>query len=633
MTRWTVQAGLLATALGVLVVAPWTRGSVLLLDWVAGPQELIVQGTAPPAMPLHVVLSAVPPQVAAWLAILAYFPLAGAGAAAMVGGSRWRRYGAALFMVCNPVVIDRLRVGHIAFLLGLAVLPWLVASLRQARERGGAVRPAAWFALAVGMCAATGWLAVVVVLVVGLLPRPRWRDLARCAVVLAAGAMVAVYPLVLRLTGAPVDSIPAPALSTRGGLWAALTLRGFWRSDQAAGLGWLLLLAAVVGGFVLVWRTDWRWPALLLTGIGLLWALGGLPPRLVEAQQWIGLALLGYTIAFAFAVEWSAERLRSKVPIASAVVAATPLLLAPGLVWGAGIPAAQYPLGWYAADLVMGSGQGSVLFLPWHAYQPFRFTGDRAVATPGSAFFRRPVLTNDAVELPTVRTTSESARTAYVTRLLADGGGGHVGPLVAPLGAEFIVVARSPAADAYAWLDADPTVVQVLSTETMAVYRVLAQATGRVAGRRVATYDELLAAGDVGSEAVTAQGQQTPPVPSNASGGLTRQSPHSWQVAAGTPGWLVVPEDADPGWQLAGRSGEQTVAGTMAFEVGPEATEVTFQPWRLRLLAQAVSLLALVGLLVAAVVGGVRAVAGRRRDPAVLASEGAPAAQSGPAIR
>lgn len=39
MTRWTVQAGLLATALGVLVVVPWTRGSVLLLDWVAGPRD------------------------------------------------------------------------------------------------------------------------------------------------------------------------------------------------------------------------------------------------------------------------------------------------------------------------------------------------------------------------------------------------------------------------------------------------------------------------------------------------------------------------------------------------------------------------------------------------------------------
>ena len=45
----------------------------------------------------------------AWLIILIFFPLAAAGASVAAGGNRWRRLSAALFMVCNPVVVDRVR--------------------------------------------------------------------------------------------------------------------------------------------------------------------------------------------------------------------------------------------------------------------------------------------------------------------------------------------------------------------------------------------------------------------------------------------------------------------------------------------------------------------------------------------
>lgn len=624
MSWRTTQAGLLATGLGALVVAPWTQGDLLLLDWVSGPRGLVAQGTAPPGMPLHIVLTLLPAPVAAWLAVLAYFPLAGSGAAAMVGGSRWRRYAAALFMVCNPVVIDRIRVGHVAFLLGLATLPWLVASLRASRNRGlmRAVRPAAWCALAVAMCASTGWLVVLVVLVAGLLPRPRWRDALRCLLVLAAGGAVAVYPLVLRLTGGPGAAVPVDAYPTRGGVWGVLSLQGFWRTNaQDATLAWfsILMVAAVVAGFWQLWRSDrdFFWPASVMAAIGVLWAPGGLPPRVVEAQQWIGLALVGYTAAFAFGAEWAALRMRARVPVVSAAIVATPLVLVPALVWGAGIPASQYPLGWYGAELVMGPGQGAVMFLPWHAYQPFGFTGDRAVATPAATLFRRPVLSNDAVELPAVRTASASRRTAYVTRLLADGGGGNFGQLVAPLGVEFVAVSQGPSADAYSWLDDDPSLQQVLATESMVVYRVLAQGTGRVQGRRMAGYDDLLASSaELGTEAVTPEGAEVAPVPSDAAGGLRRTSPHSWQVAAGTPGWVVVPEEYDPGWQGA----QPTTAGTLALEVGPEATEITFQPWRLRLLAQVLALLALLVLAVVAAGASIREVAERRRARSAPAS-------------
>ena len=152
--RDTVLAALLGLVVGLAVVAPWVReGYLLLLDWVSGPNQTLtpgvygLSGSALDAMPFRIITQIsrdlVGSAATAWLVILAYFPLAAAGASVAAGGSRWRRFAAAFFMVCNPVVVDRVRVGHVAFLLGIALLPWLFAALLEARRRRKwfAVRP------------------------------------------------------------------------------------------------------------------------------------------------------------------------------------------------------------------------------------------------------------------------------------------------------------------------------------------------------------------------------------------------------------------------------------------------------------------------------------------------------------
>ena len=125
-----------------------------------------------------------------------------------------------------------------------------------------------------------------------------------------------------------------------------------------------------------------------------------------EQQKWVGLALLGYAVAFAAGAEWVALRLAGRSRALALPIIGAPLVLAPALLWGLGgsISTSQYPVGWWAANLTMGRGAGLGLFLPWHAYQPFEFSGDRTIATPSNAFFDRSVLTSDAVELPGLRT-------------------------------------------------------------------------------------------------------------------------------------------------------------------------------------------------------------------------------------
>ena len=240
----------------------------------------------------------------------------------------------------------------------------------------------------------------------------------------------------------------------------------------------LILLVAVVAGLIRLNRQD---PILaaplsvaatagLLLGAGRAGAASGGVPTMVDVvplfgvmrdqQKWVALTMLAYAVACGVTAEglvvvlqrpvrtrdpagrcWGAardrRRLRSGGPVAAVGI-------------GRGGTASHFPHGWYAADKMMGDGTEAVLFLPWHEYQPFNFTGSRTVATPAGAFFRRPVISSDAVESGAVRTTSRSRRTAYVQRLVAAGGTGHFGRLVAPLGVRYIVLSRDRETAEYA---------------------------------------------------------------------------------------------------------------------------------------------------------------------------------------
>lgn len=67
---------------------------------------------------------------------------------------------------------------------------------------------------------------------------------------------------------------------------------------------------------------------------------------------------------------------------------------------------ADYPKGWYEANRLLhekGAENTKTLFLPWHLYMPYRFSGD-VLASPASRFFtsthilssRNPEMDNEA---------------------------------------------------------------------------------------------------------------------------------------------------------------------------------------------------------------------------------------------
>jgi hypothetical protein len=685
--RLTVESGVLGLVVGLLVVAPWTSsGFLLLVDWVSGPETTRsaasygLSGTTLDALPFRIgtqlLRDLVGPAATAWLVVLAFFPLAAAGASQLAGSGRVRRTVAALVVVCNPFVLDRVQAGHVAFLLGVAVLPWLFRSALHARERDRwfAVRPAAWYAAAMAMSPHLFWLGGVVLVAVALLPQPTWRHVVRTVLVGLSAGLVYAYGIAVYLAGVRVGEVGradldafATSVGDGGLLGTLLSLQGFWRdfdhgvTDAVPPVLALLALAvglagAFLGAVVLVSRERAIGaPLLAIAVVGTVLASGVSGPFrplyealfdhvplfvvMREQQKWLALLMLAMAVWLGAAAEHLVQAARSADGrdrwargglLAGAVaIAAVPLVTAPALLLGVGgtIATSAYPSSWYDADELMGDGQEGALFLPWHGYQPFDFTDGRSVATPAEVFFRRDVLSSDAVELGDLRTGSTSRCIAYVDRLVAAGGAGDsFGRLVAPLGVRYVVLARGPEDAAYSWVGRQDDLRLVLDTDSVRVYEVVPTGTGRVVGQRVvADLDELAALADsdgLGTEAVV-EGDPAPAARSEAAGGLLRDGTTRWLLDPGTAGWVVVPEEYAPGWRLDGRSGVPTVAGTIAVRADGSAGEIEYEPWALIRLAILASSAVLVLLVLAGLVEHraelARVVRGRHsrdRDPA-----------------
>ncbi|WP_305786005.1 hypothetical protein [Symbioplanes lichenis] len=658
--RMTAESALLGLLAGAAVVAPWTRdGYLLLLDWVSGPHQTMTPGlygldpAALDAMPYRLATQAlrnvVGPGAVSWLIILGYFPVAAGGISALIGGGRSRRYPAALFVCCNPFVVERLQAGHTAFLMVVSLLCWLLASALRARRRGSwfAARPAGWYALAMAVGPHAAWLGGLCLLAVAVLPRPRKRDLVRTVLMILSAGGIYAYAVVLVLSailtvkvGRGDLDVYAPHAGPGGMLVTLASLRGFWRgssdSSPQVDIGFVAGMAMVAGaaaGLALLCRREPRTgvPLAVLAGAGLLLGAGIHGPlapvyrfafdhlplfqAMREQQKWLSITM----IAYAAGVGVTAEALKTlclsaRPPLVRLASGAALLAVfsgyagsAPSLFWGLGgsVRVSHYPGAWYAADRIMGAGDESVLFLPWHEYQPFAFTDSRTVATPAGAFFRRPVLSSDAVELGEVRTNSSSRRMAYVQRLVVDGGHGSFGRLVAPLGVGYVALARDREAESYEWLDRQRDLQAVLRTDDMVLYEVRAEGTGRVGAARSGDYaaaTELAAQGELGSEAILPGGTPSGRVPSAESGGIRRTSSTSWAVAPGTPGWVVIPEEWSPGWRAGTLPTRRTAAGTVAVEARSEGFSVRYAPWRWLRLGLAASLLTLAGLIVAGLV-------------------------------
>lgn len=644
-SRWIPSVA--AVSIAVLVVLPWTaQGWLLLLDWTPGPQPSIsraahgLDGSLQASLPLGILLAGsklVGAATFGWLLIAVALAVAGIAAGRLVGGSALQQSAAGALYAVNPLVFDRIFAGHVAFLAGYAVLPLAVASLVRWGDdiswRG--MRPALWLAALIGFTPHFLWIGCVVLAAHVAVRRFRCRSLAWAALVTVLTLAMSSYfivPSIGRPAPLQVGQSDLVAFQTRADPTLGLApnvagLYGFWRAEprlpKEVIAGWPVFLSAIA---LLAGAGLWKASRLTasrhlarvvaLSGVaGYILALGDQGPTgpvfrwlfeqlpgfaiMREPQKFAALLALGYAAGFGFGMEAVAGQMRARGPRLGVVALAfaLPVLYTPTLFLGLGgqIDVASYPASWYAADRVMGEGDGRLLFLPWHQYLSFPFTG-RVIANPADNFFRRDVIIGDNVELADMSTASRLRRSEYLEFLYAHGAElCRFGRLVSSLGVEYVVLAKTVDFTSYSWLDRQADLKVVLDRPELTLYR-----NEHYSGLgfrspdlgRAADWGDLVSQVNTGSMPdvpyavdalrpgpITTDTCRASPTIAPRGNPVQRASDTSYRVAPGPAGVVSIAEPFDPSWRLRDGRPFELASGVVGFLNDGRAGTARFGHW------------------------------------------------------
>lgn len=448
--RHTAVAAGTGLVLGALAIGPGLApGFVLSYDMVFVPHPVFsratfgLTGMLPRHVPSDAVVTALshlaPADLVQKAILLAIFVLACASASTLVPSERLLpRLAAGVVYAWNPLVAERLLLGHWALLLGYAGLPLVVtAAARGDRRR---------LALALLPAAVGGFAALAVSGLVALIVGWRGaRSLLATAAVLLLVALPWLVPSLLRVSSAPADSAGVAAFAARadtpfGALGSLVLLGGAWNAETVPGgygglltsVIWLLVVAVAV-------VVHTRGPRIrglgAAAGAGLVLAsLGAVAPGALRGAigLWPGFALLRdgqqFVAPLAVLVAAGAGMAVGRLPDRAAPALLLPLLLLPGLAWGAGgrLRAVHYPADWARARTIVAADPGDVLVLPWEAFRGYPWNGGRRVLDPLPRFLPGRVIVNDGVSVAVpgghaIDLAAEDPRARELDRLVRSG--------------------------------------------------------------------------------------------------------------------------------------------------------------------------------------------------------------------
>ena len=383
----------------------------------------------------------------------------------------------------NPYVGERLIIGQWALLLGYAGLPWVLRAVLAPDlvSRRGAVR----LGLAL-LPAVIGGFAAMAITALAVLPAVLLARSARRAAVALAALAVGSLPWFIPSLLHPVYADPAgvAAFAARadtpfGTVGSLLMLGGGWNAQTVpAAYGgawsalWLALVTAALAGYVLIGRRLRRWPGLgvaagaglVIAGLGVTAAgrdllrsmIGAWPgfAGLRDAQQFVAPLALAEAVGLGLAVAWAMkpgsfgikghERPVSRDAagkVLGAVAVLAPVLLLPGLAWGAAgrLRPAEYPAGWLAAARLLDASpaRGSVLLLPWQTYRTPSWNHGETVLDPWTRLLSRPLIWNDGTRVGDVELTPDDPRARALDGVIA--GRGPLTAVLRAAGVRFVL--------------------------------------------------------------------------------------------------------------------------------------------------------------------------------------------------
>lgn len=467
---------IVGAVLGVLMLGPaLLPGYTLHYDLVFVPdlpfsaRTLGADGAVPRAMPNDLVVAVLSLLLPGWVVqkaiLLGALVVAGAGAARLAR-TRPGAVAAAVVFVWNAWVGQRIGIGHWGFLIGFAMLPWVLTAATRVAEGGGArgLGRARWLLLGTVTVAALGgstsgvlatFLAVVALVVGG---RDRRARLIEPTVVLLGSLVVNAswwWPFLTAASRAAdpagVSVFSARADTPFGVLGSALLGGALWNErmwfaerETLVGAGVALVATLTVLALTLGRRAWWSQArdraATVAGGAGLLLAVAastGPGERAVawlvetapgagllrDSQKFLALLVLLVAAASADLGDRLADR-RVGLPVLACLVA-WPLATLPSLAaghvdrWGSvGYPDAVTST---AAAVDQAPGEGSLLVLPWMTYRSYPWNDARVVLDPWNRLVARDVVSNDALPVGGRVVAGEDPRAERVGRLLAEG--------------------------------------------------------------------------------------------------------------------------------------------------------------------------------------------------------------------
>ncbi|MFG2002258.1 hypothetical protein ACGFNU_24210 [Spirillospora sp. NPDC048911] len=461
------MAAFTGLVLGLLAIGPGLApGFVLSFDMVFVPDPAFskmtfgLTGTVPRHVPSDAFVTAlatvVPAHAVQKLVLLSIFVMACASAASLVPSERLApRLAAGVLYAWNPFVAERLLLGHWAFLLGYAALPWVVGAASRVAEPGGGKRLVrALLPAAIGGFAAI-MISALTALVVAAAGRERGRALGRTVAALVVLSLPWLVTGWLRPSGIPGDAAGVAAFAARadtpfGALGSLLLLGGAWnRETVPAGYGapitafaWLLVVVAAVFAYGRWCRTAWTRGVALAAGIGfVLAASGAVVPGLLrwaiglwtgfamlrDGQQYVAPLAVLVAVGSGVLVERFTRRRADTAGVALAIFAIlAPVVLLPSLAWGAAgrLKAVDYPAEWAAARKIIAADgvPGDVLVLPWATYRSYSWNGGRTSLDALPRYLGRRVIISDAVMIGSLTIRAEDPRARRLDEVVRSGG-------------------------------------------------------------------------------------------------------------------------------------------------------------------------------------------------------------------
>lgn len=431
-------------------------------------------------------------------------------------------YFAGLFYMVNPFVYARFMAGQWMVLLGYALLPFFVRTLLQFSYEPSwrrIVALAAWaFAVTTVSLHFAGMLAVLGVLAVAQSCLWYRHDLSHVRNVLLGGVAATViwcaassFWLVPTLAGQTSIALSTHGFdsqhftafatlgsNTLGAIGNVIRLQGFWAEAQQLFVlpqqvvpGWgivVLFLWLLIGaGAAVAWRKSRIVAVLGLSCIGLGIIFAATPivewfSRFVpfvsgyrEPHKFVALVALGYALLGAYGVVFVYEKWKSRQRLRTTLLAAVfilPIIITPVMFGGfAGqLTPRQYPYEWQEADKFVRQRIGSerALFLPWHQYAAYSFSG-RTIANPATNYFSFPVISSDDPEFKNLPPTTPNEEMQRIHERLREPAA--LARYLDERGVRYVLLAKEQDYREYAFLDSEPY-VRVFDSSMIKVYEV-----------------------------------------------------------------------------------------------------------------------------------------------------------------